>query len=848
MAKPAYFSICSKNYMAYVLTLGRSLKRADPDADFTIFLADAPLSENEAADVEFKTVAAVDLDLPNFSDMVLRYSIMELNTAVKPACFRYLFEQCGDPAAVYLDPDILVLRPLEHVEAALKAGAELVLTPHSLTPLDDGGDPDDLRLLRTGAYNLGFAAIARSEATSRFLEWWNARLATDCRVALDDGMFVDQKWMDLAPSYLEKTTILRHPGYNVAYWNLCGRPVTRGPDGWLASGEPLFFFHFSGVVPGDGTVFSRHQNRFGADDIGELNTLLQDYLHRLAVNGHDGWRTAPYAFALPGDMKGIDGFARAAFRRRHPEPLSSTGFDLAAFEALCNAPAEMIGSDTGSMVTNLTYEIWAQRPDLRRIFDLSRRDERERFNAWLLTSGAEEHRIPERFLAHIGKPAGAPPVAEPSLKARAVMALVRRRAALRPVLWFLPPRWVDAARRRLNAAIAGPKGAEIVGGPVEPDTRRLPLAVYGYFSTESGLGQAARREFRALRSAGVPAVARLVTAPDFQNREVFEYPFDDSGRGADIHLIHVNADQTAVAESWAPPEMFCADSYRIGFWAWELERFPQQWAAAFDRVDEIWTPSRFVANGVAQMTGKPVRVFAHPVPVLGETDERARREARTAFALPQDGVIFLSLFDFNSYTERKNPMGVLDAFERARREAPDLRLVLKCHGGPRHDRERLRIFERVRDMEGVYIIDRVLDAPEMDRLFSACDGLISLHRSEGFGLTIAEAMARGKAVVATNYSGCTDFFDAEVGEPVDYALIDVPSGAYPHGEVAQWAEPDTAAAADALVRLSSDEVLRARLGAAARGRVSERLSLDRIGRTMAERLNEIRRGLKRRAG
>lgn len=836
MAKPAYFTICSKNYMAYALTLGRSLAQADPDAQFTIFLADDAMDAQSAAGVEFDVVLAAQLDLPNLADMALRYSIMEFNTAIKPACFTYLFDHCGAAAAIYLDPDILVLRPLTHVEAALADGAALVLTPHSLRPLDDGDDPDDLRLLRTGVYNLGFAAFANLPEARLFLDWWNARLAVDCRVALDDGIFVDQKWMDLAPSYVGATTILRHPGYNAAYWNLYGRAITRGGDGWRAAGEPLHFYHFSGVKPGDGGVFSKHQTRFTIDTIGALIDLLQTYLQQLELNGHARWSREPYAFAPPDDMKRVDEFVRAAFRRRRPAAEGGRCFDAGELETVCNERSVMLAPDAEPALTGFTYEVWAQRPDLRRLFDLSRRDDRERFNAWLLTSGVEEHEIPARLLAHITAPAAArQTLAAMPLRLRLINEALKRRGLVAPLVRRLPAAWLDASRRRLQALMS--RGAPAAAQVEAPERPSVPLAVYGYFNAESGLGQAVRREFRALRSAGVPAVARPLGSDQFENRERFEFEFDAGQSDARIHLIHVNADQTAVSHTWADPEVFAEGRYRIGFWAWELEQFPSEWAAAFDKVDEIWTPSRFVAESVSQATGKPVRAFAHPVPVGEDGEERGA--VRLAFALPEEAPVFLSIFDFNSFLARKNPKGVLDAFELARRSVPELLLVLKCHGGLRHDEDRKALFERARALGGVHIIDRVLDGTQLNRLYSACDGLISLHRSEGFGLTIAEAMAHAKAVIATNYSGNTDFFDADVGEPVGYTLTAVPAGAYPYGEGSKWADPDIEAAAAALVRLAADPQKREALGLAARARIAEQLSPDRIGREMAARLDEI---------
>ena len=844
MAKPTYFTICSRNYLAYALTLGRSLRKADPNAEFVIFLADERPDPTATPDIEFELVPASELPLPYFSDMAVRYSIMEFNTAIKPACFKYLLGERGHVGAVYLDPDIYVLRPLDHVETALREGANLVLTPHALSPLDDGEDPDDLRILRTGTYNLGFAAFSRSKHSLAFLDWWDARLAKDCRVALDDGLFVDQKWMDLAPSYVSDTTILRHPGYNAAYWNLYGRPIEISDRGWTAAGEPLYFYHFSGVTPGDGTVYSKHQSRYGVEDIGDLTALLHEYLTQLDRNGNSFWSRQPYAYALPHDLKGVDGFVRAAFRRRFTELQAGVEFRPEQLEALCNETCALIRARSGMPITNLTYEIWAQRMDLRRAFDLSQAEGREQFNLWLLTSGVSEHAIPTRLVAHLRSATKTQPtMARNSLVSVFLHALLKLRAIAKPIINRLPESWVGASRRWLQALMRRSSNQFVQPNiPAEPPdedgTPRAALAVYGYFNAESGLGQAVRREFRALRSAGLPALARLINADQFLSRENFEFDFDEGQTAADIHLIHVNADQITNRDTWADPKTFSPHSYKIGFWAWELDRFPDAWKPALRVVDEIWVPSQFVADSVCTVTDKPVHVFAHPVPLNFRS--RSQSDARRRFALPDGVPIFLTIFDFNSFIERKNPFAVLEAFKRARIKAPNLRLVIKCHGGQLHDSSRLELFDQLRKVCGVHIIDRVLESDAMDDLYTACDGLISLHRSEGFGLTIAEAMARAKAVIATGYSGNTDFFDEEVGIMIPYTMVDVEANAYPFGQGARWAEPDIDSAANALAALARDPLRRRALGMAGQVKVEAQLSLDAVGRAMAARISEIR--------
>lgn len=841
MNEIAYFTICSKNYLAYALTLGRSLMRAEPEAQFFIFLADAPLSDEEAALVEFETIEANQLPLRSFGDMVNRYSVIEFNTAIKPACFQFLFSEARFDAAVYLDPDIYVLKPLVHVAASLLDGDELVLTPHSTQPLDDGGDPDDRRLLQTGVYNLGFAAFRKTPKTEAFLSWWSARLERDCLIALEDGLFVDQKWMDLAPAYISSVKILDHPGYNTAYWNLMSRPVTYEKGTWRAAGELLHFFHFSGVTPGDGRVFSKHQDRYSADDIGDLKALLHIYLNELDTHGYSDWRRIPYAFAPAGAWSGADQLVRRVYRRVYASRPGPETLDEAAIDALCNTRSSNVRTG-GEEITNLAYEIWSSRSDLRTAFDLATDDGRQSFNHWMSRSAPLEYALPASAYKHLHFRRATGGGSAGTLGSR--LNRVLSAPAVRAVTARLPAGLREAMR---SAIISLPRGrlqrSAEPAFTARPDETELEANVrhYGYHCAESGIGAATRSEHKALCGTGMPVEAVAIPAVGAENRLEPDYPLVNSPSRSDIHLIHVNADQTCSAEQWSDPWVFAPDRHRIGYWAWELDVFPDAWSSAFDRVDEIWTPSTFVTDVLSRYRpDKPVYTFPHCISWRQSINPDQQAEMRTRFALPENTIFFLNIFDFNSFADRKNPLGVLDAFGRAsQRSKVPLGLVLKCHGGEHHEPVRRAILQKARLQKNVFIVNQVLRTDDLDRLYRACDVLISLHRSEGFGLTIAEAMAYGLPVIATGYSGPMDFLDDSCGVTVPYTLVSVPSGAYPESDGARWAEPDIAKAADAMVELAHDPDLRARLGAAGRDRVFRRLSQEGVGRSMAARLDQV---------
>ena len=197
--------------------------------------------------------------------------------------------------------------------------------------------------------------------------------------------------------------------------------------------------------------------------------------------------------------------------------------------------------------------------------------------------------------------------------------------------------------------------------------------------------------------------------------------------------------------------------------------------------------------------------------------------------------------DLASFVSRKNPEAVLEAFARAYAEMPQKpQLVLKLNRGPRRERVHDKLLAAAAKHPGVVVIDRVLSADRIDELQWCCDLFLSLHRSEGFGLWIAECMAKGKPCVVTSYSGNTDFTNSENSVGIGFSMIPVGRAEYPMGEGNWWADPDVDEAAGAICELSADAKARRAIGAAARSTISTQLSVERIGRLIRERLHQAR--------
>ena len=293
------FTICSKNFTAYAKTLFDSVKAHHPTAELFLFLGDDVDHGYQPDLLPFRTVLLSELDIPNLQEMSVRYNITEFNTAIKPFAFAFLFKKLAKDRVVYIDPDILLTSPMEELVLELDSGAECVLTPHVLEPAENV-EVSDVKMLMFGIYNLGFIALRNTPNVVRVVEWWGRRLERDCVIDLPNGLFVDQKWADLLPAYIANTTIIRHPGYNVAYWNLSQRRIVFDGAAWYANGLPLRFVHFSGNKLDDPKVFSRHSWSITLETIGDLKQLLDQYRVAVFANGHADYSRLPYSFSWNG--------------------------------------------------------------------------------------------------------------------------------------------------------------------------------------------------------------------------------------------------------------------------------------------------------------------------------------------------------------------------------------------------------------------------------------------------------------------------------------------------------------------------------------------------------------------
>ena len=392
----AVFTIVSANYIAFAATLMQSVRRFHPDIPRFIILSDARHSF-EDIDLAAELIACDELGIDLIGNMKLWYSVIEFNTAVKPFTFDYLFTERGFEAAIYLDPDIQLYSPLHEVFAGLQDHT-LVLTPHMTRPLQDGKHPSDLSIMKSGVYNLGFAAIVNDEDGRGLIRWWCDRLFAHCRVDIPGNIFTDQRWMDLSPAFVARTKLLRHPGYNVAYWNLVHRRVEQDIDGqWRVDGEKLAFFHFSGISPTDPSYFSKHQDRFTIETLGSVAELCNDYRARVLANGWLTYNKIPYAYAtFRNGRKILDAMRHWVLEAiddgrlpsRRPLMLNGAFFDGADERTFAE----------GGKLTRFAHQFWRDRPDLQDAFNLNRQDGFDGYVAWFCDGSAGKEGVPDALI------------------------------------------------------------------------------------------------------------------------------------------------------------------------------------------------------------------------------------------------------------------------------------------------------------------------------------------------------------------------------------------------------------------------------------------------------------------
>jgi glycosyltransferase involved in cell wall biosynthesis len=778
-------TIIAKNYVAHARVLARSLTAHNADARLWTLIIDDFSGYIDPAEEPFEVLTPEQIGCDPFIHMALRYSVLELSTAVKPWLMRHLLAETGEPVT-YLDPDIRIYGPISLLdECAAEHGVALI--PHNSEPIPpDGRKPSQVDVMIAGVYNLGYVSLAPGPEVDRLLDWWSDRLLRDCRVDPVWGYFVDQRWFDLAPGFLTDFAIVREPEFNVAYWNLHSRTLALGADGYLVDKRPLAFFHFSGFDPERPLILSRHQDRIDVAHEPVLERLLAEYAGEVMGEGHAVSRRWPYSYEALGDGTRIDDTIRALYDDFEQERRGSFASPFTLEGARC-LKDWMRAQDPGAPVgvSRALARVYADRDDVRSAFpDLA--SCRPALIEWAREYGRREMPSLEWGMAANGAD---------SSGAGAVGA------------GRLPDPVPTAAAEETIVSGGGAWGVNVIAcvdGEVE--MRESASLLVGALDTE--------------------AIPALPLTPD-SKLPLADAPFP-------VNLICVQPGGLRELATRAGGGLF-AGRYSIGFWLWPGSRLPDRLAGSFSLVDEVWAPSEHVARVLEPVATVPVTTVPLPVgpPAPGP-------ESRARLGLPDDTFLYLLGLDYLAGFERKNPLALIEAFRSAFSGDPGAGLVVHCLNSDRDQAAHRTLLAAAGEEPGIRIVEDRDESVSLSTLACLCDCYASLHRSEAFGLGLATAMWLGKPVIATGYSGNLEFMTADNSMLVDYRLVPAGPSPGPGDEAGEWAEASIEHASALMRRVFEDRDAAGRLGTTAAADIRRTHSARAAGEVIARRLESIR--------
>lgn len=359
------------------------------------------------------------------------------------------------------------------------------------------------------------------------------------------------------------------------------------------------------------------------------------------------------------------------------------------------------------------------------------------------------------------------------------------------------------------------------------------VSLTGFFKAEIGFGQAIRDNLKALNEVGIKAEAvnfnlnlkHRLNDNSIDFVEENNYP---------VNIIHVNMDTIWELLKEKSPD-FYRNKYNIGYWAWEMEDFPEKYCENFSFYDEIWTCSKYCLDSISLKSPVPVVNIPHPIDVSTlniNKDYNAN--------LPIDTYKYLFIFDYNSLILRKNVLAVIDAFEKAfGKENEKVSLILKASISSHHIDDKNKIIDRIKDFKNIIYKEEMLRRGDLLSLIDQSDCYISLHRSEGFGLTIAEAMALGKPVIATGYSGNMEFMNVNNSFPIKYKIVELQKDIGPLFKGNLWSEPSIEHASELMKFVFENQEYAKKIGNRAKEDIINKFSLMAIGNKMKRRLDII---------
>jgi glycosyltransferase involved in cell wall biosynthesis len=625
-----------------------------------------------------------------------------------------------------------------------------------------------------GAFSERMLGVSASNASGRLLQAWPRWFADEG----DDGASAIRDWFDRLAAIGEDVGVLRDPGYGLDPVTLRARSLGQHRDALEVDGRAARRFDFGAQDPVRPTAFCEGDDGVRLSSAPALADLCARHAEELLAAGsaQDAQRQERYG-ALSDGARLTPAIRRLLIEaidggRLTESPFTDSG--RAQLYSYLNEPGPR-GRSIG--LTRLHLEIWDRSRELQSAYPHIDGPDGSGFAGWLCRYGYEQEGL---------VPALLPPAPELAFRDSDPM--------------------------------------------VHEQEQRWGVNVAGFFTAELGVGEAARLLIAGLDAQGIPALpiqGQLI--PPSRQGVQFSYAHPDDA-AYPVNIVCINGDGIPPFAREAGRSFF-EGRHTIALWWWEVGDPPAEWGGAYEFVDEVWVASRHIYDAIAPTSPVPVVKMTLPV-LMPEVAQRTRGE----LGLPEDGFVLLYVHDYHSVSARKNPLGAIEAFRRAFPAGSGAKLVVKSINAETRPVEHDRVVLAASEHPDVTLLDEYVSQAEKNAMIAHCDCYVSLHRSEGFGLTVAEAMLLSKPVIATRYGGTQEFLTDENAYPVDWVPVPVGEGAFPYPPDGVWAEPDLDQAAGLMRRVHSERDEARERGATARRQMLERHSPQVAGAAMRRRL------------
>ncbi len=784
------FTIAKKSDLPFALTLAKSFISHNPDIKFTILFTDwiydkrevkffSELLEKEVNFIfwpEIKNKVQIDI----LERLFFKYNGIEMQTLILPFVFEY-FIKSGYEKIIYIDYDIYCLGSILKIIQLLD-NYDFILPDHQIMSKNKNHNKAKTNMLKNNKKRLKFIGLRASDNSIINCMNWREKTYDISTFGFPGEVYEDFEQIKYLPQQFSNTFNVKDLGYKLDSRLLNHENVQKINGKWYVEDNEMVLIQFNNGYWKDNERINKNQNKIKLHNLPVSYQLIEEYNKKISENLFETYKDLKYYFDfLPKTDIKLPEFVRKFF---YIDVFCDVPMPFRGDEVSVKKLLRLFTEDeyTDGIISKISRFIWFIRPDLQAIFpNLNKKHIRNDFKKWFVRSSTIEYGLDKRLQKVNTKN-------EITLKYRS-----------------------DA----------------------------LGINIISYFSQIFGIAESARAFVKSLYSSGIPFSIFNVTTKLHQYLEIEEYqeftPYLSEKPLFDVNMFFINADELTHITKVRIPYLF-KGKYNIGVFWWEFEDYFQDFKEVFDHIDHVVVFSDFIVRAIKKAAPASMRVTKLPFPFIENWKIiNTPSKIRKTYHLDDDDFVFMFHFDFLSTIERKNPEGALKAFSFAFRRKKKIKFLIKtlhsekCQNKVDH---LLEVINKYGIKDNIILIHHALSRDELMSLINAIDCYVSLHRSEGLGLGMMEAMYLGKPVIATGYGGNGEFMNNENSILVNYSMETLNNDVPPYKKGFYWADPNIEEAAAHMKRIYEDKKYACKLGKMAEESIKKHFNQKNFTKTI----------------